>query len=312
MTASEFSQALETAKTPDEVRSLLMRVRARFDMCLVVIAQIAKVWDDALVQLLLVRNVGSLDLLSNPNRPPNAEVLLIQWAVNRLLSENARESLDSAYAILGRLIRLRKLAIDSREARLLLSALRPRRDSLTARQIQIVRLFLQHPDIDEGILQQMLDITRDTLPHELVSQFVLHPRANTAIRLAALGAETRRVLPSGFILDLFNRADLRTDPALRPRLVEIALAFKELSPRLALLEDANPNDCATLLRAILADNPADAASALQRSGDRLAPYLAQDDVSALLRHSDRTVRAAAIARLGSAEPAVDRSRATRI
>src|SRR5690606_35751314 len=159
MTASEFSQALETAKTPDEVRSLLMRVRARFDMCLVVIAQIAKVWDDALVQLLLVRNVGSLDLLSNPNRPLNAEVLLIQWAVNRLLSENARESLDSAHAILGRLIRLRKLAIDSREARLLLSALRPRRDSLTTRQIQIVRLFLQHPDVDEGILQQMLDIT---------------------------------------------------------------------------------------------------------------------------------------------------------
>lgn len=307
MTLFEFRAAVEAATTPDEIRSLLTKAILRTERCYSSIAKHAKAWDDALVQLILVSETAHHALLLNPYRPASTNALCIEWATNRLLTENNRKELDAARGILKWLGERGAFTVDSEPAQRLLAGIRVRNTSLTRQATSIVLLFLDHPQTDEQVLHRLIDAIDSAFPADLISRFVLHPRATTSIQRRALGnSKNRTIPPLDAIGEVFRRTDLRRNPELRPRLVEIVLAIREPVFQWALLIDADPADCVILFRSFFdflnGKNPTLLVDALKEAGDRILPHLPQQDVARLFQHPDRELRAAAITALGQLGP----------
>lgn len=143
----------------------------------------------------------------------------------------------------------------------------------------------------------MLEILEEQseFPSSLIEKFVLHPAATQDIRRRVLVDLAKPEQLKYLLYRLLKQKDIRSDPAIRPRLVEAVLATSTASDVRRLLEDANPADCAILFRKLTEISKSEAGRVLADHGERLAPYLTSRDLHPLLTHKNREIRLATIA-----------------
>lgn len=250
----QLVEAIQQATSPDELRAILFDWFGKKREAISAIAEFARAWDDALVQLILVAEAGGSKLLNNPYRPANAEYLVARWHAQCLQSEAVHDKLEFAVTILSKLVARGALPLSGEICQSLLASLKPRsrHRGLTHRQVLVAGFLLEHPETDAATLEKMLDLMGESLPPDLAPNFVLHDAATSEIRKRVLVSQLPVHSWIGRIDNIVKRDDLRNDSELRLRLVEIVLG--ELDRRhdfpfaaRILIEDGNSADCVILI-----------------------------------------------------------------
>lgn len=301
---AQLVDAIERTTSPDELRSLVFEWSGKKWRAISAIAEHARAWDDALVQLILAAQSGIKSLLRNPNRPENADAIVGRWYAQVLQAEHGRDQLRFAVDVLRELADRGALPLSGAVCQDLLACLKPRSRGarMTQRQIEILRFFLEHPETDAATLMRLLDLLGGNLAPGWVEGFVLHAAATAEVRKRALVEQLPPHPLVGCIQGIVGRPDLRNDPELRPRLTEIAWIEiergKSAYSAYHLAQDGHPDDCAMFFRILAREKPDWAGDALRLAGHRIAPHLERKDIEPFLTSEKREVRMAAISALG--------------
>lgn len=299
----EILSRIPPAESPDELRTILFSWPGEIKEVAIEIARSGRVFDAALVQLLVVLGEGVPALLRNPAFPRELDLPVALWFAHRIQNEDKKAqqpALSVPSAGLGILFGERRVSVDSEPFAILRRLVAKGRGRLSARQVVAALTILDHPDAPAEVIRPVYDWAgADT---ELRASVLAHPNApiewarNAAPMIAGWSYEDWRALE---ILAQTRR--LRMDDEVRPAIRKAAIEARSAEALTHLAGDGL-NDCAEVFRALL-DIPYSAmhvVNVLTRHAERVRPHLGVSEMSRLLTHHAQAVRAAAITTLGSA------------
>lgn len=302
MALNNLGDRIRAATTPAEVASIINNWDGKLDDVLRTVAAECAVWDESLLALVLATGGGVPHLLANPNRPPQAVRRIIDWCVNRLVTESEKKYARQSQWRLNALREHGLLSWDDPAVEKLWTILRPRaKAQLTTRQAAAALVLVGFPEMPAERLDM---IARRSNSYDLTMATLTHPNCD-AETLRAWVLERANSLNHDDIGHLLSSDRARMDPIVRPRLIEAAIRIGVNRLLKPLIVDANPADFDVLWNRQWEINRDAAGLALAAAPDRVGVLVPQPHLEALLEAERREIRLAAITALGTrraAEP----------
>jgi hypothetical protein len=298
--------ALREARTPDDVRRALLRATGPVHAALITLVRHAPAWDEALALMVLTSGSDSREMLENPAMPAALLPLVATWHVARLHWKSRPTELEQAREALGWLVERGHLPADGEHWQTLLELAAPAGEKPSTTfgvdQRTAFDIVLDAPALPAELFERLRTKLRRVLGEAQWVRLSTHPACPKALRREIVQKHLSAACESGTVPALVACDALRLDPKIRP-LLGTLVGMQGASSRVfrAFVLDFLEADCRDYFLRLLRSRMV-AAEVLAEHGERLAPFLRQDDLTPLLSSSHAAVRLAAIRTIAQLPP----------